>query len=497
MFVKQNQDTFIRVYANQGYITNQYTQQDRVYDDIGADFLSLINRRPRTIVSMVDELYLYYGESASKEEIYAELYAFISVLAEDKFLLISETLEGIAASEDAYLKERIYQSYKYEGTSKFEGISAENFSSDVMMESAMNHHFLQGIQFELTGRCNERCIHCYLNNKKKDSGIDMPYEKVVDIIDQFAAMGGFRITLSGGEIFMHTRLMDIIDYCRSKDMMITLLSNVIGLTEYHIKKIVENNIAGIQVSLYSMNPETHDTITTVKGSFVRTKSAILRLREAGVPVIISCPLMKMNYMDFADVMIFGQSIGCKTTTDFTLMAQSDLDTSNLRNRLSLEEVETAMRMEIEHSNAYTTNVERLKPASVIRDNDIEEFKKRPLCGAANNSCCVSEDGMVHACPGWQGYPLGNLYDSTLEDIWNNSPRANFLRTITEGSFEKCLTCDARDWCHRCLVKNFNESNGDMFKINPYFCQIAFLTKSLIEEYRSKGIIKGNIYLRGY
>lgn len=37
----------------------------------------------------------------------------------------------------------------------------------------------------------------------------------------------------------------------------------------------------------------------------------------------------------------------------------------------------------------------------------------------------------------------------------------------------------------CLVRNFNESNGDMFKINDHFCKVAFVTKRLVEEYYDK------------
>ena len=70
----------------------------------------------------------------------------------------------------------------------------------------------------------------------------------------------------------------------------------------------------------------------------------------------------------------------------------------------------------------------------------------------------------------------------------NNEKIKELRTITESSFPQCLECEAFDFCARCLVRNYNESNGDMFKINPVFCEEAFLLKRLAEEYHSKGII---------
>ena len=73
----------------------------------------------------------------------------------------------------------------------------------------------------------------------------------------------------------------------------------------------------------------------------------------------------------------------------------------------------------------------------------------------------------------------------VQEIWNNSPQFAELRKITQASFPKCLQCEARDYCHLCLVQNYNESNGDMFRINPYFCEVAFMNKRLVKEYKAK------------
>ena len=60
--------------------------------------------------------------------------------------------------------------------------------------------------------------------------------------------------------------------------------------------------------------------------------------------------------------------------------------------------------------------------------------------------------------------------------------------MSESSFPQCLECEAYDYCARCLVRNFNESGGDMFKINPVFCEEAFLLKRLLKEYYDRGAI---------
>ena len=96
---------------------------------------------------------------------------------------------------------------------------------------------------------------------------------------------------------------------------------------------------------------------------------------------------------------------------------------------------------------------------------------------------------MYPCAGWQSMVLGNVYKQSLAEIWEDSPKLRELRRITQESFPECLTCEARDFCARCLVRNYNESNGDMLKINRHFCDVAFLTKRLAEEYFAEQLKK--------
>ena len=98
-------------------------------------------------------------------------------------------------------------------------------------------------------------------------------------------MGGIHVTLSGGEAFMHKDLIEIARYCREKDLKISILSNLIALKDEQVATLKELNISLIQVSLYSMNPEIHDFITTVKGSFEKTKASVEKLVAADIPVL--------------------------------------------------------------------------------------------------------------------------------------------------------------------------------------------------------------------
>ena len=482
MLVRQSKNTFIRFIGDKGYITNQMTRHDRNYNETGADFLREISRQPQDIEDIINRLHLLYGDSIEREELKADFMAFVEDLDKHLFLVVGDTPEELDAKDMDF-------SYSMENPKTliddFTQITKQHVgenTQDYMLEATQRKPRLNGLQFELTSRCNERCIHCYIPNSKKNTGRDMPTEKVLSLIDEFAEMGGLHVTLSGGEVFMHKDVVRIMQYCREKDMMISILSNLIALRDEQIPFIKEVNISLLQTSLYSMNPEIHDTITTVKGSFAKTKSAIEKLVAADIPVQISCPVMKANCKGYADVLQYAQSLRCKAQTDYLMMAQSDLDTQNLANRISLEETEELLRDILEWDRDYKEQTLKQRPVTEVIAFDPERFARKPLCGAGINDCCITENGDVYPCAGWQAMVCGNVYKQSLRDIWEHSPQFAQVRAVTQGDFPECLKCEARNYCAMCLVRNYNESNGDMFKINKHFCEVAFLNKKIVEEY---------------
>ena len=358
-------------------------------------------------------------------------------------------------------------------------------TQDFFLKKVQGKPLIDTLQFELSSRCNERCIHCYIPNAKKNNGGDMPLDKVKSIINEFADNGGLQVTLSGGEVFLHKDIIPIIKYCREKDLMITILSNLVALRDYQIPFLKEYNVSCVQVSLYSMEASVHDLITTVKGSFEKTKTAIEKLVNADVPIVISCPMMKANYKGYKDVLKYAQSIKCKVNVDVIMMAQADLDTNNLANRLSVEESGEVISDIIENNADYRKAISELASFSSLMYANYDNFVKLPLCGAGINDCCIAENGDVYPCAGWQDMVVGNVYQQSLKDIWDNSDKLKNIRAVTQGDFPQCLECEAQDYCSRCLVRNYNESDGDMFKLNKHFCEVAFLNRKIVEDYFSR------------
>jgi AdoMet-dependent heme synthase len=69
------------------------------------------------------------------------------------------------------------------------------------------------VQLDVTYRCNERCVHCYLDHE--DHG-EMTLQEIKSLLDQLADAGMFFLTLSGGEVMMRMDFFDILEYARQR-----------------------------------------------------------------------------------------------------------------------------------------------------------------------------------------------------------------------------------------------------------------------------------------
>jgi hypothetical protein len=86
---------------------------------------------------------------------------------------------------------------------------------------------------------------------------------------------------------------------------------------------------------------------------------------------------------------------------------------------------------------------------------------------------------------------GNLRETPLRDIWENSPKVQYLRGLRKKDFPKCLTCPDKSFCAMCMVRNANENRelspqgtvGNPLKINEHFCRVAALNRSIVLDWK--------------
>jgi radical SAM protein with 4Fe4S-binding SPASM domain len=317
-------------------------------------------------------------------------------------------------------------------------------------------------------------VHCYIPHENKKESIKL--ELFFSILEQCHDMGVLSLTLSGGEPMLHPNFVEFIRKAKEYDFAINVLSNLTLLNDEIIMEMKATRLSSVQVSLYSMNSDIHDSITQVSGSFVKTKEAILKLIENDIPLLISCPVMKQNKKCCADVIKWAEEHRVQAATDYIMMARYNHTTDNLNNRLSLEEVKDVISDIIENDPDFKDHIFETDFHTTENSNTSDEI----ICGVCISSICMVANGNIYPCAGWQNYVCGNVRKQSLREIWEHSSKVQYLRSLRKKDMPECINCIDSDFCSICMVCNGNEDpNGDFLKINKHFCRVVALNREIV------------------
>ncbi len=303
-----------------------------------------------------------------------------------------------------------------------------------------------GVQLDVTYRCNERCVHCYLDH---DDHGEMTTAEIRGVLDQLAAAGVFFLTLSGGEVLMRMDFFPILEYARLLMFCVKIKTNAFMIRESQADRIRDLGVQSVQVSIYSHRPEVHDAITKLPGSLKRSIAGIRLLQARGLKVIIANVLMRQNYSDYAGVKALAQELGVEYTIDPTVTPRMDGDRGIVALGIGGDDLRQVFR-----NPDLVGNVEEFcAPPSAVNDEALDELP----CSASHTFCYISPYGDVFPCVQFP-LPTGNVRQQRFLEIWRHSPQMNEVRSIRPRNLPVCSTCSHVGTCTRCPGLAYMEGN---------------------------------------
>jgi radical SAM protein with 4Fe4S-binding SPASM domain len=304
------------------------------------------------------------------------------------------------------------------------------------------------VHLDLTYRCNERCVHCYLDHE--DHG-EMTTAEILRVLDDVAGAGTFFLTLSGGEIFMRPDLFEIIAHARKLTFVVKLKTNAVMITRAKAVRLKALGVDSVQVSLYSHRAEAHDAITKLPGSLKRTIEGVKRLREQGIKVAFANVLMKGNEDDYGHVRALAHSMGAGFSID--PMITPAMDGAREVLGLNIDAARLAALYQ-DRTLAPDTPEPGAAPAGPVAPEDAGQMVP---CSAGHTLAYISPYGEVFPCVQFP-YSCGNVRQQRFADIWKDSPQLAEVRSVRLADVEGCSTCVHGASCSRCPGLAFTEGN---------------------------------------
>lgn len=179
---------------------------------------------------------------------------------------------------------------------------------------------LKGLYIEITSKCNLKCKHCY--NNSGETSINLPFDTLEGLIADALREGVTDFTISGGEPFTRTDIVEIIELIfKHESTTLTIVTNATLITRTHLSKIKKlvNNTSRIvfQISVDGFDRESHDYLRG-KGAFDKLSSQLSLFCEFGFQTIFHTVLHSHNYQNVESILEFAAQNNV-SKVDFTFL----------------------------------------------------------------------------------------------------------------------------------------------------------------------------------
>jgi radical SAM protein with 4Fe4S-binding SPASM domain len=299
---------------------------------------------------------------------------------------------------------------------------------------------------QITERCNLHCAHCFVSSG--DWGDHLPLADIVEtVLPRLLRARVERITLTGGEPFVHPDIMGICRAVVGLGLPVGLCTNATQTTDEQIAELRALGNVHVNVSFDGFRPDSHGKFRGNTNSFALTKATTEKLAEAGLlQGLLSTPNTLTNVEEFAALCEFAVQVGA----EYVLMNPLSSFGRGVKSKDRLAADDAQMRAIQAVTSRFTE-----------RDLDVVHIRfpndDKPLGGCgAGKLIYVFATGEVAVCPYLvfaartpdsryedQDFLVGNILKGEVAEALD---AYDFHQRFVAGSNPKCWTCDLNTRC---------------------------------------------------
>ena len=328
--------------------------------------------------------------------------------------------------------------------------------------------------WELTLKCNMRCIHCG-SSAGKSREKELTVDECIPIADNLIKLGCSQITFIGGEVFLYKGWEKIANKFFEAGADVNILTNAFFVGDAQINQIRYAGLSNVGISIDGMEAN-HDFIRNTRGSFKKALKAIERLNKENIPVAVVTSLIDLNFYDLEKMY--------DLLVDYQVplwQIQIINGMGNMAERkdilLSPEKIPLITKFIREKRNEQKIRLYAGDDIGYYDENEMY-IRNRPGticiwsgCQAGLSVVGIDSIGNVKGCESIYSddFIEGNLREESFEKIWFKKGNFSYNRNFDINQLTgKCFSCDKARFCRGgCRGSNYF-SKGTLFE-NAYCC----------------------------
>ncbi|HCL80919.1 MAG TPA: radical SAM/SPASM domain-containing protein [Nitrospiraceae bacterium] len=336
------------------------------------------------------------------------------------------------------------------------------------------------IAWEITRRCNLKCVHCRSSSEMEAKGHpDLPLKEAFRILDDISSYAKPVIVLSGGEPLMRGDVFEIAKYGTEKGLRMCLATNGSLVTDDICEKIKASGIRIVSLSLDGSTEDVHDNFRNEKGAFKGILNAARLFKRHGIEFIINSSFTKRNQEEIPKIYKLAKELGATAWYMF-MIVPTGRGEEIMNELISKEDYEKILEWHYDMEKDEKDMLVRPTCAPhyyrIVLQKSKEEgekFERRTLkfstggskgCLAGQLICLINVDGDVLPCS-YFPKSAGNIRKQSFKDIWENSELFKDMRDFKKYK-GRCGACEFVNVCRGCRARAY-AMEGDYLEEEPF------------------------------
>ncbi len=353
------------------------------------------------------------------------------------------------------------------------------------------------IAWEITRRCNLRCIHCRSASEMEVRGHpDFSTEEAYRVIEDISSYAKPVMVLSGGEPLIRPDVFEIARYGTKKGLRMCLATNGTLVNDDICKMIKDSDIKIVSLSLDGSTEDVHDNFRDQRDAFAGTINAARLFKKHGIEFIINSSFTKRNQEEIPKVYKLAKELGATAWYMFMIVptGRGEEIMNELISKEDYEEIlEWHYQMEKDEKDMLVRPTCAPHYYRVVLQKSREErvkFQRRSLkfstggakgCIAGQLICLIDVDGSVLPCS-YFPKPAGNIREKSFKEIWEDSELFKELRDFKRYR-GRCGSCEYINVCGGCRARAYSVY-GDYLEEEPFCSHIPVkMRKTKVAERR--------------
>ena len=155
------------------------------------------------------------------------------------------------------------------------------------------------VVWELTLRCDQRCVHCG-SRAADERPSELTTAEALDLVRQLEELGPKEVTLIGGEAYLHPGFLEVVRAIKAAGIRPSMTTGGRGLTSDLAREMAAAGLFSVSVSIDGTQA-THDLIRATPGGFDSAVAALDHLRDAGLKTASNMQLNRVSQGDVEQV----------------------------------------------------------------------------------------------------------------------------------------------------------------------------------------------------